>query len=154
MQFYVILFLLVQQKKIKIIKRGWKNILKDPGVLFNKNKQTIKLQFDMHHGYGILDKAIDVMNIQDREEFRSFVNNRLKFSPHIMFISKKKTINKWFESLFEWLAECEKVFGFKNLNGYDQGRLYAYLSERYLPFWFEKYYKIKFGPWGFFDTEV
>ena len=108
----------------------------------------------MHHGYGILDKAINVMNIKDREEFRNFVNNKLKFSPHIMFISKKKTMNKWFISLFDWLSECEKIFGFKNLNGYDQGRLYAYLSERYLPFWFEKYCKIKFGPWSFFDTEV
>jgi len=141
-------------KKIKIIKRGWKNILKDPQILFNKSKQTIKLHFDMHHGYGILDKAIDVMNIEDRNEFRNFVDNRLKFSPHIMFISKKKIINKWFHSLFDWLGECERVFGFKNLNGYDQGRLYAYLSERYLPFWFEKYYKIKFGPWVFFDTKV
>ena len=39
-------------KKIKIIKRGWKNILKDPEIFFNKNKQTIKLHFDMHHGHG------------------------------------------------------------------------------------------------------
>ncbi len=141
-------------KKIKIIKRGWKNILKDPGVFFNKKKQTIKLQFDMHHGYGILDKAIDVMNINDREEFRNYVNIKLEFSPHIMFISKKKIINNWFENLFEWLFECEKIFGLDNLHGYDQGRLYAYLSERYLPFWFEKNYKIKFSPWIFFDTEV
>ncbi len=141
-------------KKIKIIKRGWKNILKDPGVFFNKKKQTIKLQFDMHHGYGVLDKAIDAMNDNDREEFRTYVNNKLEFSPHIMFISKKEIINKWFENLFKWLFECENIFGLDNLHGYDQGRLYAYLSERYLPFWFEKHYKIKFCPWTFFDPEV
>ena len=108
----------------------------------------------MHHGYGILDKAIDVMNINDREEFRDYVNKKLEFSPHIMFISKKKIINNWFENLFKWLFECEKIFGLDNLHGYDQARLYAYLSERYLPFWFEKHYKIKFCPWTFFDPEV
>ncbi len=140
-------------KKVKMIKRGWKNLIKDPTIFFNDKKQTIKLQFDMHHGYGILDKAINVMNEKDREDFRKFVNNRIKFSPHIMFISKKKIANDWFKSLFKWLYDCEKIFGFKDLTGYDQNRLYAYLSERYLPFWFEKYYKIKLCPWVFFDTE-
>ena len=140
-------------KKIKMIKRGWRNLLKDPKIFFDNKKQTIKLQFDMHHGYGILDKAINVMNINDREEFRNFVNTRVKFSPHIMFISKKKITNRWFESLFEWLTNCEKIFGFENLHGYDQNRLYAYLSERYLPFWFEKYSKTTFCPWIFFDTK-
>ena len=59
-----------------------------------------------------------------------------------MFISKKKIIDKWFKSLFSWLFSCEKEFGLKNLKGYDQQRLYAYLAERYLSFWFKKKYKI------------
>ena len=140
-------------KKIKMIKRGWRNLIKDPTIFFNPKKQTIKLQFDMHHGYGVLDKAIDVMNTNDREDFRKFVNTKIKFSPHIMFISKKKITTHWFESLFEWLSNCEKIFGFDNLSGYDQSRLYAYLSERYLPFWFEKYSKTNLCSWIFFDTQ-
>ena len=43
----------------------------------------------MHHGYGVLDKAIDCMDIKDREEFRNFVSENSKFNPHIMCISKK-----------------------------------------------------------------
>ena len=69
-----------------------------------------------------------------------------------MMISKKKILKEWFESLFKWLSSCEKIFGFDELHGYDKGRLYAYLSERYLSFWFSSYYKTKQVPWKFFDT--
>ena len=44
----------------------------------------------MHHGFGVLDKAIDIMHLNDRENFRKFVNKEVKFNPHIMVISKKK----------------------------------------------------------------
>ena len=44
-------------------------------TLLKGKKQTIKLHFDMFHGYGKLDKAIDVMNEKDKSEFRDFVNN-------------------------------------------------------------------------------
>ena len=138
-------------KKMKMIKRGLRNIMKDPSIFFIKKKQTIKLHFDMHHGYGILDKAIDCMNIRDREDFRKFVSKNSIFNPHIMCISKKKLLDKWFKDLFRWLFDCEKIFGFKNLAGYDQQRLYAYLAERYLPFWFKKYSKNKELNWVFFD---
>ena len=77
-------------KKMKILKRGWRNLIKDPSIFLSSTKQTIKLHFDMHHGFGVLDKAIDQMQNKDREEFRYFVNTKNKFNPHIMFISKKK----------------------------------------------------------------
>jgi len=139
-------------KKIKVLKRGIKNLIKDPSILFIKNKQSIKLHFDMHHGYGVLDKAIDFMNNNDKDEFRYFVNNHSIFNPHIMCISKKDILNKWFKDLFTWLFKCERVFGIKNLKGYDQQRLYAYLAERYLPFWFKKYTKYREQNWIFFDV--
>ena len=141
-------------KKIKMIKRGIKSLVKDPTIFFNTNKQTIKLHFDMHHGYGNLDKAIDVMNLKDREDFRKFVNKNVSFNPHIMFISKSITLDKWFSDLFSWLFECEKVFGFEFLKGYKTTRLYAYLAERYLSFWFNKYTKNLKWAWGFFDSET
>ena len=58
-----------------------------------------------------------------------------------MFISKPYVAQKWFETLFPWLERCENIFGFKNLKDYDTTRLYAYLAERYLSFWFKKYTK-------------
>ena len=60
-------------------------------------------------------------------------------------------LDNWFKDLFKWLFKCEKIFGFKKLSGYDQQRLYAYLAERYLPFWFKKYSKAKELNWVFFD---
>ena len=140
-------------KKMKILKRGWKNLIEDPSIFLNSNKQTIKLHFDMHHGFGVLDKAIDQMQSNDREEFRYFVNTQNKFNPHIMFISKKFFLHKWFNDLFKWLFKCEKVFGIKNLKGYDQERLYAYLAERYLSFWFHKYTKTLEWHWTFFENK-
>tara|TARA_B100000029_G_scaffold404910_1_gene405053 strand:- start:2594 stop:3391 length:798 start_codon:yes stop_codon:yes gene_type:complete len=140
-------------KKMKIIKRGWKNLIKNPDILYNKKKHSIKLHFDMHHGYGVLDRAVKLLNNRDRYEFDRFVSKNDKFNPHIMFISKKKILSKWFKDLFKWLFKCEKVFGLKDLKGYDQQRLYAYLAERYLSFWFKKYTKYLEWDWAFFEKK-
>ena len=70
----------------------------------------------------------------------------------LLLNSKKKDImEKYFNDVFPWLLECEKIFGLDNLKGYDQTRLYAYLSERYLSFWFKKYSKYIEWPWVFRD---
>ena len=68
-----------------------------------------------------------------------------------MFIAKPSVANRWFEAVFSWLFKCEKLFGFENLKGYDTQRLYAYLAERYLSFWFTKYTKTKTWPWTLID---
>ena len=140
-------------KKMKLFKRGWKNLIKDPSIILNKKKQNIELQFDMHHGHGILNKAIIQMHKKDRVDFKKFVTEKTSFNPHIMFISKKKILNKWFKDVFHWLFKCEKIFGLKNLKGYDQQRLYAYLAERYLSFWFRKYTKYLEWHWTFFEIK-
>jgi len=134
-------------KKIKIIKRGWKNLIKDPMILFDKKKENIALHFDMHHGYGNLDRAIEEVQEQDRNDFKKFVYEKDSFNPHIMFISKVNILDRWFNTLFPWLERCEKQFGFMELVGYDKTRLYAYLAERYLSFWFKKYSKYKEENW-------
>jgi len=127
--------------KVKLLKRGFKSLIRDPRIFFNKEKQTVKLHFDMHHGYGNLEKAINLLCDDDRDEFRNYVENQICFNPHIMFIAKVYIANEWFSKLFPWLFRCEKIFGFENLKGYDSQRLYAYLAERYLSFWFKKYSK-------------
>ena len=140
-------------KKMKLIKRGWKNILRDPSILYDQKKQNIELQFDMHHGYNILHKSINCLPKKDRIKFNNFVKKEIKFNPNIMFISKKKILEKWFKDLFKWLFKCEKVFGTKNLKGYDQKRLYAYLAERYLSYWFKKNTKYLEWHWAFFEKK-
>ena len=138
-------------KKIKMIKRGWKNLIKNPNIFFNKKKQNIEFHFDMHHGFGNLSKAINLLDVQDKSDFSSYVKNNTKYNPHIMFIAKKEIVKKWFNTLFPWLERCESVFGFDDLKGYDTTRLYAYLAERYLSFWFKKYTVFKEQPWVFID---
>ena len=140
-------------KKIKMIKRGFRSLIKNPSIFFDTKKQSIKFHFDMHHGYGNLDRAIDLLESDDKEDFRNFVNHNTHFNPHIMFISKPKIIDKWFSKLFQWLENCESIFGFKDLSGYDTQRLYAYLAERYLSYWFNKNYKVLHWPWFFFEEE-
>jgi len=139
-------------KKMKLIKRGWRNWIRNPLILLDVKKHNIKLQFDMFHGYGLLDEAVNLLKKEQKDAFKSFLNNNIEFNPHIMVISKKTILNRWFSDLFEWLFNCEKLFGFEKLVGYDKGRLYAYLAERYLSFWFNHFYNSKSHPWLFYDT--
>ena len=138
-------------KKIKILKRGWRSLITKPSIFFNKNKENIALHFDMHHGYGNLDLAINVLDNSDKNDFKKFVYNKNSFNPHIMFITKPEIMDKWFNQLFSWLKRCEEEYRFKKLTGYDTTRLYAYLAERYLSFWFKKYTKYLENPWIFLD---
>ena len=138
-------------KKIKMLKKGFRSLTNNPSIFFNQNLQSLKFHFDMHHGHGNMDKAINCLNENDKEDFRNYMSLNVSFNPHIMFISKPHIAKKWFKDLFSWFFECEKVFGFENLKGYDTTRLYAYLAERYLSFWFKKYTKYKDWPWTFCD---
>ena len=101
----------------------------------------------MHHGYGNLEKAINELNDDDKKDFKNYVINNDSFNPHLMFIAKPNIINKWFENLFPWLDRCEKHFKFEDLKNYDTGRLFAYLAERYLSYWFRKNTKFKEENW-------
>ena len=137
-------------KFMKFIKKGFKNFIKDPTIIFDRKKQNVKLHFDMFHGYGKLDKAIDLLDIKERDNFREYVNKNTFFNPHHMVISHPKIMNEWFRSVFSWFLKCEDVFVFKNLLGYEK-RFYGYLGERYLSYWFNKYTSPIEWPWVFVD---
>ena len=144
---------LKELKFSKIIKHGLISFLRNPSVLFNKHgKINIRLQFDMMHGNGNLDKAINLLDDENRDEFRNFTRNEYTFARGNMFICKsKKIISKYYESLFPWLERCEKIFGF-DLKGYGMTRIYAFLGERYLSYWFTKHTKHLLWPVVFYDT--
>ncbi len=130
-----------QFKLTKFIKKDIKKILSNPSILFDKRKRNIKFHFDLMHGEGNLDKAISFLEPDDKEDFRNFVNEEVSFNPHNMFICKsKKILNNYYNKLFPWLKKCEKEFGF-NLDGYGLKRIYGFLAERYMSFWFRKYTK-------------
>ena len=76
---------------------------------------------------------------KERNDFRDFTRSSTSFNRGNMFICKsRETIKRYYESIFPWLLECEKIFGF-NLTGYGKIRIYAFLAERYLSYWFSKY---------------
>ena len=103
------------------------------------------------HGEGNLKKAISLLDQKDRVDFDNFVNSEVSFNPHNMFICRSnKILNNYYESVFPWLERCEKEFGFE-LDGYGLKRIYGFLAERYMSFWFKKYTKFATMPIIFKD---
>jgi hypothetical protein len=128
-------------KWTKILKYGKTSLIKNPKAIFKKNR-NIKFHFDMFHGNGVIDKAIDVLNINDKKDFKDFIKSKKSYNHGNMFICRsKKIMSRYYETVFEWLEECEKIFGF-NLKGYGNTRIYGFLIERFMPFWFNKYSKV------------
>ena len=141
-------------KLAKFLKKNLFNIIKNPKILYNKGSRNIKFHFDLMHGNGNLDKAISLLDQIDRKDFNDFVNSEVSFNPHNMFICKSnETLNKYYESIFPWLERCEKKFGFE-LDGYGLKRIYGFLAERYMSFWFKKYTKFSTMPIIFKDISL
>ena len=139
-------------KWIKVLKYGKLAFIRNPLSIFKKGR-TIRFQFDMFHGNGVLDKAISLLNDNDRDDFRKYVRTKTSYNQGNMFNKKKKKIIKsYYEVIFDWLNKCEDVFGF-NLKGYGNMRIYAFLAERFLPFWFNKYCKVLECPVLFYDLK-
>ena len=124
---------------MKIIKHGKKQLIRNPFVFLSKKKMTVKVHFDMYHGFGNLDKAIELLEITDRDDFRKFVETEGSFNPFNMFICKSyKLLNDYYTVVFKWLEKCETEFGFDEKKSYSQIRIYAFLAERFLSYWFKK----------------
>jgi len=141
-----------QLKVMKFLKNGFKLIVQKPSLLFNKNERNINFHFDLMHGYNNLNKAIDLLDTEDRNDFRSFVSSKTNFNPQNMFICKSvKILGNYYVTLFPWLKRCEKLFGFENLKGFGKIRIYTFLAERFMSYWFQKNSKYKTMPIIFYD---
>ncbi len=141
-----------QFKIMKFLKKGFKIIVNNPTYLFNKNKRNLKFHFDLMHGNGNLDKAIDLLDDNNKKDFKNYVNSNVSFNPHNMFICKSKILLKrYYSDLFPWLLKCEKLFGFKDLKGFGKIRIYTFLAERFMPYWFNKNARVKTMPIVFYD---
>lgn len=130
-------------KLSKIIKNHFLEFAKNPSKLFFKKKRSLKFHFDLFHGKGNLDLAIDLLDAEYKNDFKLFMNRETLFNPHNMFVCKTEILRKYYEVIFPWLERCEKKFGFHNLEGYGLKRIYGFLAERFLSFWFPKNYRTK-----------
>ena len=134
----------VENYKIsKIIKSHFFDFVLKPSIIFNKKKRNLKLHFDLFHGKGNFESALNLLNENDKHDFNEFMTNRTSFNPHNMFICKKDLLISYYKIIFPWLKKCEKVFGFNNLKGYGLKRVYGFLAERFLSYWFIKNSKVK-----------
>ncbi len=145
-------FYVNQRRTSKFLKKGFKLILKKPAILFNKNLRNLKFHFDLMHGENNLEKAINLLDHENKIGFENYMNENFYFHPHNMFICKSKSIlNEYYETIFPWLERCEELFGFKNLQGYDLTRIYGFLAERFLSYWFTRNVKFKIMNITFYD---
>lgn len=145
------------EKKIKlskVIKNGGIKVLIKHFKPFIKSNSNLKFHFDTFHGYGKIDKAINLLEKNDKNDFNDFLNDRRSFNRGNMFICKsKKIIHEYYRSVFKWLKKCEDIFDFKE-GKYGETRIYAFLAERYLSFWFNKYSSTLTWPIFYFDTQL
>ena len=130
----------------KIIKNHFFHFMFNPFLLLDKKKKNLKLQFDLFHGKGNLEMAINLLDQNHKENFKDFMSNNISFNPHNMFICKTYILKQYYEIIFPWLEKCEKIFGFSELDNYGSKRIYGFLAERFLSYWFNKNFKVKEYP--------
>lgn len=141
-------------KLSKLIKKGFRNYIKNPGILFDRGKININLHFDLFHGYNLLNIAAEHLEKDDMEDFKNYINSEYSFYPLQIFIAKKKHIIKLYEKTFNWIFKCEKIFSKIELKGYGKERLYDFLAERYFSFFFEKNLKIRTWPYVLLKNDI
>ena len=94
------------------------------------------------------------INNEDRIDFKIFLESNISYNRGDMFIcNSKEIIIKYYESVFPWLEKCKKIFVFKDYL-YGITRFYAFLAERYLSYWFNKYSKSMEWPVGFLNINT
>lgn len=136
---------------MKIIKHAKKVLYAEPRFFLKKNR-NLRFNFGMMHGMKFLDKAIDLLDNEDKKDFIDYLNTQKSLNPANMFICRsKEKIDQLFETLFNWLEKCETIFDSNELKGYGQTRIYAFLSERFLPYWLKKNTKVLEWPILYYD---
>ncbi len=145
-------FYVNKRKTSKFFKKGFKMILRNPSILFNENLRNLKFHFDLMHGENNFNKAVDLLDNKNKKNFKEYMEKNFYFHPQNMFVCKTKNIlSDYYQTIFPWLEKCEELFGFKNLRGYDTTRIYGFLAERFLSYWFTRNYKFKTMNITFYD---
>ena len=130
----------------KILKKHLIAFLLNPSVIMNKDKRNLKFHFDLFHGKGNLDLALNYLDEENKKDFQTFMQQKTSFNPHNMFICRTEILKKYYEVVFPWLEKCESIFGLRNSSDYGLQRIYAFLAERFLSYWACKNYKVKEYP--------
>ena len=120
----------------------------------NLNSEELLLASSMLKvlGHPIRISIIELLDDENREDFRKWVNTAGSFNANNVFICKSHSLyNDYCKSLFNWLERCEEIFGFDPKRSYSRIRVYAFLAERYLSYWFKKNSNYILWPMKFHD---
>ena len=110
-------------------------------------------QFRIFHGSFFLEKSIELLSSVNQSNFVEFLNG-YELNPYNMFICRNSEIlNKFYDEIFPWLFKCEEKFKDLNLKGYDKVRIYGFLAERYMPYWFKRNFNTTICPITFFEPK-
>ena len=141
-------------KKKSIFKyRGFLENIKDPFPIFSRSKHTVGLQFEVYtKTKKFIYELSKFLKKEDQDDFLNFLNNCKEINLHNMFITNKLIFNEYMKYLFDWLNLCDEKIKEKNYNTGGLTRIHAFLAERFLHFWFNKFHQTKNIPWIFLDT--
>jgi hypothetical protein len=134
-----------RKKKKEIIKNIFQfPIKRDINLL--KYKTTVLDQFAKSlgpFGKDLILEIIQYLPPPESYDFLEFLKSRTHLSAHGMYISKVKIINRYSKLIFEWFLKCENIINKNNnLPLIKNSRIFQYINERFLDYWFSKYYKV------------
>ena len=134
-----------RKKKKEIVR----NILLFPikrDISLFKYKITVLDQFAQSlgpFGKDLIFEIIQYLPDSDRYDFLEFLKSRTHLSAHGMYISKVKIINQYSNLIFDWFLKCENIINKNNnLPLIKNSRIFQYINERFLDYWFSKYHKV------------
>ena len=134
-----------RKKKKEIIK----NFLLFPikrDISLLKYKTTVLDQFAQSlgpFGKDLIFEIIQYLPASESYDFLEFLKSRTNLSAHGMYISKVKIINQYSNLIFEWFLKCEDIINKNNnLPLIKNSRIFQYINERFLDYWFSKYSKV------------
>ena len=126
---------------------------------FNLIKYYTKVQKQFEDSLGPMGREIiiDIIKMLPNSEkigFKEFLNERNYLSAHGMYISKKRIINSYSETLFSWFLKCENIINKNNnLSLLQNQRIFQYINERFLDYWMSKNVKTIRWPIAFYNEE-
>ena len=141
-----------KQKFMKLLKNNLAYTIQKPSLLFREC--TIGEHFNLYHGSFFLDAALDLLEPKIKKDFKIYLNN-FEFNPHNLFICKSPNLlDQYYNDVFTWLFKCEQEFKDIKLNTFGKKRIYGFLAERYMPFWFKRNCNTLNWPYVYFDTNL
>jgi hypothetical protein len=145
------------KKKIKELFNNFFlfKFLKDFDLI--KYSTKVQKQFEDSLGPGGREIVMDIIKILPDSEkigFKNFLNERSYLSAHGMYISKKKIINSYSETLFSWFLKCENIINKNNnLSLLKNQRIFQYINERFLDYWMSKNVRVNRWPIAMYNKE-